>query len=316
MSKRGWCYTLNNYTVEEHEKLQSLACKYHVIGEEEGESGTPHLQGFIYFASAKTFSAAKKVIGERAHIEEMKGTPTQAAEYCKKEGRFWEHGECPLEPTQKGKMEQDRWGVAYTEAKETGEVSDAQIALVHCRSIHFLYNQAQMKKPRVDTETKHLWYWGKSGTGKSRKAREDHPDAYLKMCNKWWDGYANEDVVLIEDFDRNHGVLCHHLKIWADRYPFLAEIKGAGTKIRPQLVIVTSNYHPRDIWTAEEDLGPMMRRFHCVEFVFAVGQSEADSEESDAEEEEPAAAGMPPAEEEEEVEFQPPPEWTEGQPMD
>ena len=55
-----------------------------------------------------------------------------------------------------------------------------------------------------------------------------------------------------------------------------------------------------------------MRRFHCVEFVFAVGQSEADSEESDAEEEEPAAAGMPPAEEEEEVEFQPPPEWTEG----
>ena len=84
MSKRGWCYTLNNYTVEEHEKLQSLACKYHVIGEEEGESGTPHLQGFIYFASAKTFSAAKKVIGERAHIEEMKGTPTQAAEYCRK----------------------------------------------------------------------------------------------------------------------------------------------------------------------------------------------------------------------------------------
>ena len=103
MSKRGWCYTLNNYTVEEHEKLQSLACKYHVIGEEEGESGTPHLQGFIYFASAKTFLAAKKVIGERAHIEEMKGTPAQAAEYCKKEGRFWEQGGCPLEPTQRAK---------------------------------------------------------------------------------------------------------------------------------------------------------------------------------------------------------------------
>lgn len=263
---RNYCFTLNNFTLEERVHLAGVACHYMVLGEEVGESGTPHLQGFVYFKDAKTLAAAKQALGPRVHLEAMKGTQQQAIEYCKKDSKWVDYGKEPLAPKDKGAKEKLRWAEAMDEAKATGEVSDPQIALQFCRSVDYIHNRELTKRSRVDTEQKMLWYWGASGTGKSRKAREDHPEAYLKMCNKWWDGYRDEEVVLIEDYDKAHSVLGHHLKIWADRYPFLAEVKGAARKVRPGLIIVTSNWHPSQIWQDDETLGPIMRRFDCVEF--------------------------------------------------
>lgn len=268
---RNWCYTLNNYAEADYEALKEVVADYHVCGQEVGASGTPHLQGFIRFKSACTLEAAKKKLHPRMHLEAAKGTVEQAADYCKKEATvFFELGKQPMSQEEQGRiggeMEKKRWETALEEARTTGEVSDPQIAFCHARTVDYLHLKAEMKKPRVDTEQENLWYWGDTGTGKSRKAREENPDAYLKMCNKWWDGYRDEDVVLIEDWDHRHEMLVHHLKIWADRYPFLCEGKGVSRKVRPGKLIVTSNYHPRDIWPKDEDVEPILRRFKCVEF--------------------------------------------------
>ena len=55
--------------------------------------------------------------------------------------------------------------------------------------------------------------------------------------------------MVIEDLDVAHKVLGHHLKIWADPWAkCTGEIKGSSLPLTYDVLIVTSNYHPSDIW--------------------------------------------------------------------
>lgn len=56
-------------------------------------------------------------------------------------------------------------------------------------------------------------------------------------------------------------MLAHHLKNWADRYPFLGEMKGAGRVMRPEHIIVTSNYPIHRCFDRKEDVEAIQRRF-------------------------------------------------------
>lgn len=113
-----------------------------------------------------------------------------------------------------------------------------------------------------------VWFWGAPGTGKSHAARAEYPGAYLKMCNKWWDGYQGEDSVIIDDLDAHHNVLCHHLKIWSDRYAFLAEVKGGARKIRPKKIVVTSQFSIEEVFAGRDpsDILAIRRRFEVRHF--------------------------------------------------
>ena len=114
-----------------------------------------------------------------------------------------------------------------------------------------------------------VWYYGKTGVGKTRLAIKDYgDDLYRKMANnKWWDSYQGESNVLLDDLDKSHHYMGYYLKIWTDRYAFLAEVKGSSRPIRPKKIIVTSNYHPRDIWDDTTTLDPILRRFRVVNVV-------------------------------------------------
>lgn len=97
---KHWCFTLNNPTEDEVGNLRNLVAaslaSYVVFGRETAPTtGTPHLQGYVAFAQRKTLVATKRIIAERGHYEVVRGTPKQAADYCKKEGDFDEYGELP-----------------------------------------------------------------------------------------------------------------------------------------------------------------------------------------------------------------------------
>jgi hypothetical protein len=65
---------------------------------------------------------------------------------------------------------------------------------------------------------------------KSRKAFGEYPDAYIKMNNKWWDGYANEKTVIMDDYRASLCTFQDLLRI-LDRYPLRVELKGACAQL-------------------------------------------------------------------------------------
>lgn len=273
---RCYVFTVNNYDDEDENQVYALSwelgCRYVCVGREVGESGTRHLQGMVCFKERKSLNQVKAYF-PTAHFEEKRGTFKQASDYCKKDGDFFEWGELPMDDDRKGLT-----GAAAMEALmgdtlecvRAGDYKSIPVAATHfIKAAEYRVmkeRQQDRNMETIDGAMEHEWYYGPAGTGKSRKARDENPGAYLKMCNKWWDDYNGEDVVLIEDFDRAHDKLVHHLKVWADRYAFPAEIKGSKINLRPKKIIVTSNYHPKDIWTSDGDLEPILRRFKVTHF--------------------------------------------------
>lgn len=71
------------------------------------------------------------------------------------------------------------------------------------------------------------------------------------MMNDLWEGYDNQDVVLLEDIDPFHVKLGYNIKIWADRYAFRGRVLYGSIVLRPKVIVITSQYHPRDIWGSD-----------------------------------------------------------------
>lgn len=101
---KNWCFTLNNYTNVQYQWLQTIhqnrecmndvgiknnCVRYLIFGKEVGESGTPHLQGFISFENRLRLAEVRRLF--QAHFEVARN-PIQAIQYCKKEGEFLEFG--------------------------------------------------------------------------------------------------------------------------------------------------------------------------------------------------------------------------------
>lgn len=258
-------FTINNPTPGDEPLLETWPrCVYIVFQKESGENETPHLQGYAQFDRAVRLGHVKKC-NERAHWEVRRGTHEQAVQYCTKEDTRIEVPVHLGSPVTQGKRSD--LDLVYDAIKE-GK-SDKDIQEEHT-SAYFKYYKAvdrvranlmlpRSEKPEV------LWYYGATGTGKTRLAYEENPGAYFKdMSNgKWWDGYNQQDCVVFDDM-RKDTFKFHELLRILDRYPLMVEYKGGAKHFNSPKIIITSCFHPKDMYETREDLQQLLRRIDKV----------------------------------------------------
>lgn len=272
---RAWVFTLNNYNDEDERHIQNTIgtlARYVVYGREIApETGTPHLQGYIYFTNQRQRKSVARLL-PRARLDVANGTPLQNKQYCTKDGNFYEFGTIPMEKSDAqrkgGAGNAQRYSNAIELAKR-GDMagiceSDPKMFLLHGPRLESLY--APETRP-LEGVLLHEWWVGPSGSGKSKLLWELYPKHFAKGLNKWWDGYKHEPVVAIEEWAPKNDCTASALKKWADRYPFPGEIKGGCLQhLRPKKIIVLSNYTPQQCFLNSEDLEPILRRFTVIHF--------------------------------------------------
>lgn len=274
---RNLCFTLNNYTDVEYNQIVKLNHKYLVIGKEVGESGTPHLQGYIEFQSSKALNVLYK-LNPRIHWETRKGTAKQASDYCMKEGKFEEFGEITSQG-QRNDLE---------EAMELIRNGASELDLYHATpSVAFRYGRG-MEKYRLLVEKEKAKgyrkknvsvYWGETGTGKTRTAMEENPDAFIVsdgITGFWWDGYDGESVVVMDEF-RGNIPLSQLLRI-LDGYACMVSIRGGSRQLTAQKIIITSNTDPNSWYQNADDRSreALFRRLDFIKYFKKTTESTSD----------------------------------------
>lgn len=238
---KHWCFTINNYTDVDCESLDQLPCAYLVYGKE-GANSTKHLQGYITLEKKLRRTGLKKLFRNNGvHLEPMRGTPEQAASYCKKEGNFIERG---ILPSGKGARTDI---VAFREAIKSG-ATIKQLIEDHTTCTFRYYNTMERIRlhyaPERTTPPKISVYWGETGTGKTRKAWDEFPDLWVYPGFGWFDGYDGHKVALFDDFSGGEFKITYLLRL-LDRYKMRVPVKGGFTNWNPEHILLTSNLNPR-----------------------------------------------------------------------
>jgi len=273
---RSFCFTWSNYPAEHQDRLDEMLPRYVCYGYEWAPTtGTPHLQGYLYFDNARTHRAVCGAL-PGVHITVARGTPDQNITYCSKDGEFVEFGTRPKTSKEIGEAEANRYEEAWDAARRgsysnliPGDIEsiDAELRIRHYNTLKAIAKDYMVRPPQLSGVCG-IWIFGESGSGKTMSANQAYPNAYLKPLNKWWDGYQGEEVVILDDMDIFHRDLTSLIKNWADFIPFIGEVKNGGRYLRPKKFVVTSQYSIETIWESDpESYAAISRRFTVIEKV-------------------------------------------------
>lgn len=249
-------------------KGDEFKCDYLTFGREVcPTTGGRHLQGYVYFRSAKTESAARTLMP--CNIEFAEGKAQRNREYIWGPGPFvyaalpgkepkpdkvdfdpapFEKGKLPLSQEEKGACSE-----AYYKRNAALALSDpdGMDPSARFRIKQFLESETIVRRQIMAIEVKRLsspamthfqFHTGVTGSGKSHWAETCQPEATFNWSPEGeWNNYNFQKIVLFMDLDQKSRPNNRQMKTWFDLAAFEARVLYGCYNIRPQLMIITTN---------------------------------------------------------------------------
>lgn len=268
---RRWCFTFNNWTPEIRSHLTTLpvcverrGLRYLCFGEESGEEGTAHLQGYIEFFSPWRMTRVKSLLGaDGFHLEVARADSNKNIAYCsKQEGcNFYSIGE----PGRRGqRSDLDDVKVAIEEGASDEQLASSFFgqwvryrqsfssyrALISRQAVtaNFSLESFPTQWPRELDWSKTQILWGESGIGKTEYASAMLPGALLVSH---MDDLGNFDPdfhtgIIFDDVDVKHFPRTSQIHLVDQNHVRSIHIRYGTATIPP---------HTKKIFTTNEDCG-------------------------------------------------------------
>lgn len=272
-----WILTLHSYTEETVAAIKAIPCKACVAGYEIcPKTGNKHVQMAISFG--KRMIRAKALMDTlKTHCvpQKMKGDWCDQS-YCIKDGDI-------IRMTDDRKQGERTDIVTFRDSIKRG-ASTAELLDQHPRECakypRFIglcreaYAENEVLPLPKGSKRSNYYVWGEADAGKSTFVEESwgkSPQVYEKLDNKWWNEYAGQETVVIDDPRPSQAKhLFGYLKRWCNERPVRVEAKHGCKMIRPKRFIITANVAPDVLFGEYYEEAPFMARFHVIQFTRAM----------------------------------------------
>lgn len=260
-----WTFTINNYTEKDIEKLKRFEVSYICIGKETGENGTDHLQGFVIWKRSYRLTGLKKLM-PTAHWEPA--MMTDAMNYC-----FKEDDEVYIKDNRRQGSRRDI-DLAYDSAEKNLKNKEFLVLRPSLQAIKVFDILKSRMQPDRNFKPLVTWVYGPTGLGKTRKVVEIEKDLWISNHElKWWDGYENNEAILLDDFRAS---CCEFVKLLRilDRYQMNVEVKGGFRVLNSKRMWITSCSKPGMIYIdkQDEEIDQLLRRIDNIWYIKKDGE--------------------------------------------
>ena len=213
---------------------------------------------FIKF-SIRTRVCANKLTyrGIRPNLERVLKTPDKVVKYVKKDGNYKEEGTCTdvhkLTLQEKYKVIKEK---TFNEIFEMASLNLSELCRVKQIKKDLIENTWPMDGSK---ERKVYWFFGKTGTGKTREATKMMMDLYGENwvsltgdLRTFFDPYNGERGVIFDDI-RKGSIVWNTLLTITDRYRTSVNVKGNRIPWLAETIIFTSPEPFNEVFTTEKN---------------------------------------------------------------